>query len=85
MLRQALEREKVDFHLVNLREFGQGNYRQTDDTPFGGGAGMVMMAEPLIKAIEDAIEKADALRKEMEAFQERLRRTRDGLAGQKST
>jgi len=50
-------REKVDFHLVNLREFGEGNYRQTDDTPFGGGAGMVMMAGPLFKAIEDAIEK----------------------------
>ena len=49
MLRQAVEREKVDFHLVNLREFGEGNYRQTDDTPFGAG--------PLFKAIEDAIEK----------------------------
>ena len=47
MLRQAVEREKVDFHLVNLREFGEGNYRQTDDTPFGGGAGMVMMAGSL--------------------------------------
>ena len=57
MLRQAVAREKVDFHLVNLREFGEGNYRQTDDTPFGGGAGMVMMAGPLFKAIEDAIEK----------------------------
>jgi len=56
-LRQAVAREKVDFHLVNLREFGEGNYRQTDDTPFGGGAGMVMMAGPLFKAIEDAIEK----------------------------
>jgi tRNA (guanine37-N1)-methyltransferase len=57
MLRQAVARERVDFHLVNLREFGEGNYRQTDDTPFGGGAGMVMMAGPLFKAIEDAIEK----------------------------
>jgi len=49
-------RERVDFHLVNLRDFGEGNYRQTDDTPFGGGAGMVMMAGPLFKAIEVAIE-----------------------------
>jgi tRNA (guanine37-N1)-methyltransferase len=56
MLRQAVARERVDFHLVNLRDFGEGNYRQTDDTPFGGGAGMVMMAGPLFKAIEAAIE-----------------------------
>ena len=51
-----MARERVDFHLVNLRDFGEGNYRQTDDTPFGGGAGMVMMAGPLFKAIEVAIE-----------------------------
>ncbi len=56
MLRQAVEREKVETHIVNLREFGEGNYRQIDDTPFGGGAGMVMMAGPLFKAIENAIE-----------------------------
>ena len=56
MLRQAVARERVDFHLVNLRDFGEGNYRQTDDTPFGGGAGMGMMAGPLFKAIEVAIE-----------------------------
>ena len=57
MLRQAVEREKVELHLVNLRDFGEGNYRQIDDTPFGGGPGMVMMAGPLFKAIENAIEK----------------------------
>ena len=56
MLRQAVARERGGFHLVNLRDFGEGNYRQTDDTPFGGGAGMVMMAGPLFKAIEVAIE-----------------------------
>ena len=57
MLRQAVARDKVDFHLVNVREYGEGNYRQIDDTPFGGGAGMVMMAGPLFKAIEMAVEK----------------------------
>ena len=57
MLRKAIEREKVELHLVNLRDFGEGNYRQIDDTPFGGGPGMVMMAGPLFKAIEKAIEK----------------------------
>jgi len=59
MLRQAVNREKVHFHVVNLRDFTEGNYRQVDDTPFGGGHGMVMMAEPLFKAI-------DHLKKEMD-------------------
>ena len=57
MLRQAIEREKVDFHIINLRDFGEGNYHQIDDKPYGGGPGMVLMAGPLFKAIEDAIEK----------------------------
>lgn len=52
ILRKAVERNAVKFHIVNLRQFGRGNYRQIDDTPFGGGSGMVMMAEPLIKAME---------------------------------
>ena len=52
ILRKAVERNVVKFHIVNLRQFGRGNYRQIDDTPFGGGSGMVMMAEPLIKAME---------------------------------
>ena len=56
ILRKAVERNAVKFHIVNLRKFGRGNYRQIDDTPFGGGSGMVMMAEPLIKAIEHTID-----------------------------
>ena len=44
ILRKAVERNAVKFHIVNLRQFGRGNYRQIDDTPFGGGSGMVMMA-----------------------------------------
>ena len=54
MLRKAVEKRAVELHTVNLREFGIGNYRQIDDTPFGGGSGMVMMAEPLFKALDKA-------------------------------
>jgi len=36
---------------VDLREYGIGNYKQTDDAPYGGGPGMVMMIEPLDNAI----------------------------------
>ncbi|MEC8915388.1 MAG: tRNA (guanosine(37)-N1)-methyltransferase TrmD [Candidatus Neomarinimicrobiota bacterium] len=56
ILRKAVERNAVKFHIVNLRKFGRGNYRRIDDTPFGGGSGMIMMAEPLIKAIEHTMD-----------------------------
>ena len=41
----------VEFHIVNLRDFGKGRERQIDDAPFGGGSGMVLMAEPLERTI----------------------------------
>jgi len=55
MLRRAVEQEKVDLHCINLRDYGKSNYRQIDDKPYGGGAGMIMMAEPLFRAIDFAI------------------------------
>ena len=56
MLRQAVDRGIAKFTVVNLRDFAKGNYRQVDDEPFGGGDGMVMMAEPFFKAIDHSIE-----------------------------
>ena len=56
MLRKSIENHVAQIHVVNLRDFGIGNYRQIDDTPFGGGSGMVMMAEPLMNAMEDALD-----------------------------
>jgi tRNA (guanine37-N1)-methyltransferase len=49
---RAVERGIVDVELVNLREFGVGRHRITDDYPFGGGAGMVMKPEPIFNAVE---------------------------------
>ncbi|MBT8198818.1 MAG: tRNA (guanosine(37)-N1)-methyltransferase TrmD [Acidimicrobiia bacterium] len=42
----------VEIEVVDLRDFGHGAHRTLDDAPFGGGAGMVMMAEPLAQAVE---------------------------------
>jgi len=42
----------LEVELNNLRDHGLGRHRQLDDTPFGGGPGMVMMVEPLAKALE---------------------------------
>ena len=50
--RRAYESKLVDVRLWNLRDHAEGNYRRVDDRPFGGGPGMVVMAEPLLKCLE---------------------------------
>lgn len=45
--RRAFESGQVDVQFSNPRDFATGNYRRVDDRPFGGGPGMVMMAQPL--------------------------------------
>ena len=54
ILKQAILNKTALFYIIDIRDFAIGSYRQIDDTPFGGGSGMVMMAEPLIEAIESA-------------------------------
>jgi len=49
--RRAYERAQVDVRLTNPRDFAEGTYRRIDDRPFGGGPGMVMMAEPLAQSL----------------------------------
>ena len=61
MARKAIELGIVDLQIFNLRDYSNGKYRQIDDTPFGGGPGMVMMAKPLFKALDDAIDKLDGI------------------------
>jgi len=49
--RRAFESGQVDVHLSNPRDFAEGNYSRVDDRPFGGGPGMVLMAEPLQRCL----------------------------------
>ena len=49
--RRAYESGQVDVRLCNLRDHAEGTYRRVDDRPFGGGPGMVMLAEPLERAL----------------------------------
>ncbi len=44
----------AQYELINLRSYGKGPRKQVDDTPYGGGDGMLLMVEPLVKAIEEA-------------------------------
>jgi tRNA (guanine37-N1)-methyltransferase len=51
ILKRAIEKGLVEVHLHNLRDFATSSYNQIDDYQFGGGAGMVMMIEPIDKCI----------------------------------
>jgi tRNA (guanine37-N1)-methyltransferase len=54
MLWKAQEKKLVEYKLINLRDFGLGPRKQVDDTPYGGGDGMVLKPEPLFAAVEHA-------------------------------
>lgn len=52
IMKRAQEKGLLEVHIVNLRDFGLGKHKQVDDMQFGGGAGMVMMVEPIANTIE---------------------------------
>lgn len=54
MLWKASDRQIVEYKMIDLRQFGIGPRKQVDDTPYGGGDGMLLMIEPLVAAIEHA-------------------------------
>jgi tRNA (guanine37-N1)-methyltransferase len=54
MLWKAQKEKLVEYKLINLREFGIGPRQQVDDTPYGGGDGMVLRPEPLFEAVDVA-------------------------------
>lgn len=54
MMWKAQKEGVVEFTLIDLREFGLGSRRQVDDTPYGGGDGMLLKPEPLFAAVEKA-------------------------------
>lgn len=58
IMKRAQEKGLVEVYFHNLRDYGLGNYRQVDDYQYGGGAGMVMMIEP----IDECISKLKAKR-----------------------
>lgn len=51
ILQRAIKKGLVEIHIHNLRDYTTDNYKQVDDYQFGGGAGMVMMIEPIDKCI----------------------------------
>ncbi len=59
ILKRAIEKGLVEVHTHNLRDFSTNAYKQIDDYQFGGGAGMVMMIEPIDKCISKLKEERE--------------------------
>jgi tRNA (guanine37-N1)-methyltransferase len=65
VIRRAFEQREgatplIDLRFVNPRDFAQGNYKRVDDRPFGGGPGMVMLAEPLARCVESIVQSRNS-------------------------
>ena len=52
IIKRAINSKNVKVNLINIRDFSEYNNNQVDDTPFGGGNGMVIMCDPVFKALE---------------------------------
>ena len=60
IIKRAINRKKIVVSAIDIRDFATDKHRTTDDRPYGGGCGMVMMAEPLAGAIRAAKKRAPA-------------------------
>ena len=58
--RRAFETGQVEVRLNNPRDFSEGNYKRVDDRPYGGGPGMVMMAEPMERCLQSICQQRSA-------------------------
>ncbi len=53
IVKRAIEKNKVNIEIINFRKYSKRQNNQVDDTPYGGGAGMVLMCQPIMDCIED--------------------------------
>src|SRR5689334_58833 len=60
MLWKARDRNLLDLRLHDIRDYTTDKHHTADDIPYGGGGGMIMKAEPVAKAVEDALKDAPA-------------------------
>lgn len=55
ILKRAIQRSLIEVHIHNIRDYTTDKHRTADDTPFGGGGGMVMKPEPIFRAVETVL------------------------------
>ena len=60
IIKRAIEAERLSMGVTNPRDFSHNKHGQVDDTPYGGGAGMLMMAPPIFEAVESVIAQYDS-------------------------
>lgn len=53
LIKKAIDSKKIDINLLNIRDYSKNKQRSVDDTPYGGGVGMLMMFPPVYDAIKD--------------------------------
>ena len=53
IIKRAVESNKVEINIIDFREYSQDKNKKVDDTPYGGGSGMVLMCDPIFRAIDD--------------------------------
>lgn len=53
IVKRAIQNEKVEVKIINFRDYSVYNNKQVDDTPYGGGAGMVLMCDPIFRCIDE--------------------------------
>lgn len=59
IIKRTIEKEKVTINLINFRDYSPLNNKQVDDTPYGGGSGMILRCEPIFECL-DSIDTSDA-------------------------
>ena len=59
IIKRAVEKNILEIRFTQLRDFAFDKHRQVDDSPFGGGAGMVLKPEPVYRAVCDVLSKSD--------------------------
>lgn len=58
ILKRAKDQAIIDIEVVNIRDYAFNKHKQVDDYPYGGGAGMLMQAEPIVLAYEEIVQKS---------------------------
>jgi tRNA (guanine37-N1)-methyltransferase len=58
ILKRAIEKNLIQVQVTNIRDFSENRHKKVDDTPYGGGSGMVMSCQPLYDAIQSVKKKA---------------------------
>ena len=63
IIKRAIEAERLTMKVTNPRDFSHNKHNQVDDTPYGGGAGMLMMAPPIFEAVESVTQEPNINRR----------------------